>query len=434
MKNFLLAAVFASALVANAQSPETIHRCSSTEYMRQLQENFPEEYAVIKQAEEQAAAYAASTTTYKTNGGVYTIPVVVHVVYKGASQNIDDEFIYSQIDILNADYRRLNEDADETPAAFEGDAADAQIEFCLAQQDEDGITTTGITRTETEITSWDLFTGAGADDYADNVKFTDKGGEDAWSRSSYLNIWVCNLAPGVLGYATPPGAAPLKDGVVICYKYFGDNSPGGVYDKGRTTTHEVGHWLGLFHTWGDDDDQPEPQCGGSDLISDTPNQEDATYGAPPFPKLDDCSPTSPGIQFMNYMDYADDGSMNMFTQNQVNKMRDVLESSRASILESTGCEPGGVGVNSILKNQLIQLTVYPNPSEGQFVFEVKNFENENVTFEIYNMTGELIDRMILQNAPELHISFDGSNLSAGNYFVKASDGEFTLTQKITIAK
>ncbi len=434
MKKFLLAAVFATSLIANAQTPETIHRCSSTEYMKQLQENFPEEYAAIKQAEEAAAAYSASTTTYKTNGGVYTIPVVVHVVYKTASQNIDDDFIYSQIDILNEDYRRLNDDADETPAAFEGDAADAQIEFCLAQQDEDGIVTTGITRTETDITSWDLFTGAGADDYADNVKFTDEGGEDGWDRSSYLNIWVCNLAPGLLGYATPPGAAPFKDGVVISYKYFGNNSPGGVYDKGRTATHEVGHWMGLYHIWGDDDFQPEPQCSGSDLMADTPNQEDPTYGAPAFPKLDDCAPTSPGIQFMNFMDYSDDGSMNMFTQDQVNKMRDILESTRASILESPGCQPGVTGIQDILKKQLIQLTVSPNPSTGEFMFEVKNFENEDVTIEIYNMTGELIDRMVLHNAPELHVQFDGSLLSAGNYFVKASDGEFTLTQKISIAK
>lgn len=434
MKKILFAAAFAMSVIANAQSPETVHRCSSTEYLKQIQENFPEEYAAIKQAEEAAAAYSASTTTYKSNGGVYTIPVVVHVVYKLASQNIDDEFIYSQIDVLNEDYRRLNDDADETPAAFEGLAADAQIEFCLAQQDEDGIVTTGITRTETDITSWDLFTGGGADDYADNVKFTDKGGEDGWDRSSYLNIWVCNLAPGLLGYATPPGAAPLKDGVVIGYKYFGDGSPGGVYNKGRTTTHEVGHWLGLYHTWGDDDFQPEPQCGGSDLIGDTPNQEDATYGAPSFPKLDDCAPTSPGIMFMDYMDYADDGSMNMFTQDQVNKMRDILESTRSSILSSPGCQTGVTGIQDILKKQLIQLTVSPNPSSGAFVFEVKNFEHEDVTFEIYNMMGEVIDRMILQNAPELHVSFDGSNLSAGNYFVKASDGEFTLTQKITITK
>ncbi len=434
MKKILLALAFASTIIAQAQISDDARRCGSGTYLKQIQENYPAEYEAILQAQEEQKIQAGVTTTYKTNGGVYTIPVVVHIVYKTASQNIDDDFVFSQIDILNADYRRENADADETPGAFEAVAADAQIEFCLAQQDPDGIITTGITRTETDITAWDLFAGGGADNYADNVKFTDEGGEDAWPRSDYLNIWVCNLSFGLLGYATPPGGAPLKDGVVIGYKYFGEDSPGGVYDQGRTATHEIGHWLGLWHIWGDDDFDPEPQCDGSDDMADTPNQEDATYGAPSFPKLDDCAPVSPGIQFMNYMDYTDDGGMNMFSQDQADKMRDVLESTRSSILESTGCEQGGTEISDILKNQLIQLSIYPNPSSAEFMLEVKNFEHTTITFEIYNLTGELVDRIIVENTPELHVTFDASQLSSGNYLVKATDGEFTLTQEITVAK
>ncbi len=434
MNKILLALAFASSVYANAQSPEETRRCGSGTYLRQIEENFPEEYAAIQQAGEEIKAKAAATTTYKTNGGIYTIPVVVHIVYKTSSQNIDDEFVYSQLEVLNEDYRRLNDDADETPGAFESVAADAQIEFCLAQQDPDGIISTGITRTETDIAAWDLFAGGGAENYADNVKFTDEGGEDAWPRSDYLNIWVCNLSFGLLGYATPPGGAPLKDGVVIGYKYFGNDSPGGVYDQGRTATHEIGHWMGLWHIWGDDDMDPEPQCDGSDEMADTPNQEDATYGSPSFPKLDDCAPTSPGIMFMNYMDYTDDGAMNIFTEDQAEKMRNVLESTRSSLLESTGCEVGGTDISDILKNQFIQLSVYPNPSADEFMFEVKNFEHETITFEIYNLTGDLVDRIFVANTPSVHITFDGAQLAAGNYLVKASDGEFTLTQEITIAK
>mgnify|MGYP000281731360 FL=1 len=429
-KAFLAALVLALTTATNAQ---TVVRCGANSYLKQLETYFPEEFAAIK-ADAIRRDSANVTTTYRTNGGVYTIPVVVHVVYSSAAQNIDDAFINSQIEVLNEDYRRLNDDADETPAAFEGLAADAQIEFCLAQQDPDGVLSSGIVRVETDINSWSLFVTPGTENYADNVKFTNKGGDDAWPKADYLNIWVCNLTGGVLGYATPPGGASTKDGVVIGYKYFGNGSPGGVYNKGRTATHEIGHWLGLNHTWGDDDFAAEPQCGGSDGIADTPNQEDATYGAPSWPLLDDCSPSSPGIQFMNYMDYVDDGSMNMFSQDQVDDMRNVLEDDRVTILSSPGCIPGGVDVNEVLKSQLIQLSIYPNPSNGEFVFEMKNFVHNDLTIEVYNLTGQLIDRIEVVNNGDQHIVFDASALSAGEYMVKASDGEFYLTQKITVTK
>lgn len=428
-------ALLISALLAitTASFSQTTIRCGSDAYLKQLETDFPEEYAGIK-ASALKRANNSVTTTYKTNGGVYTIPVVVHIVYSTAVQDIDEEFVFSQIEVLNADFRRLNEDADETPGAFEDVAADAQIEFCLAQQDPDGHLSTGITRTETDISSWSLFVGGAADNYADNVKFTDKGGEDAWPRTEYLNMWVCNLGGGVLGYATPPGGPSGKDGVVIGYKYFGDGSPGGVYNKGRTATHEVGHWLGLNHIWGDDDFAAEPQCGGSDGVPDTPNQEDATYGAPSFPRLDDCSPASPGIQFMNYMDYVDDGAMNMFSQDQADEMREVIEDDRETLLTSPGCVQGSVGVNDVLKAQLIQLSIYPNPSKDEFVFEMKNFVHNDITIEVFNITGELIDRIQVINSGEPVVIFDAQKLAAGDYLVKASDGEFYLTQKITVLK
>lgn len=431
MKKALLAALMLA--LTTVTYSQTVVRCGANSYLKQLETYFPEEFAAIK-ADAMRRDSASVTTTYRTNGGVYTIPVVVHVVYSTPTQDIDEEFINSQIEVLNEDYRRLNDDADETPAAFEGVAADAQIEFCLAQQDPDGVISSGIVRVETDINSWSLFVTPATANYADNVKFTNKGGDDAWPKADYLNIWVCNLTGGVLGYATPPGGASAKDGVVIGYKYFGNGSPGGVYNKGRTATHEVGHWLGLNHIWGDDDFAAEPQCGGSDGIADTPNQEDATYGAPSWPLLDDCSPSSPGIQFMNYMDYVDDGSMNMFTEDQVADMRNVLEDDRVTILSSPGCIPGGVDVNEVLKSQLIQLSIYPNPSNGEFVFEMKNFVHNDLTIEVYNLTGQLIDKIQIVNNGDQHIVFDASALSAGDYLVKASDGEFYLTQKITVTK
>jgi hypothetical protein len=122
-------------------------------------------------------------------------------------------------------------------------------------------------------------------------------------RDRYLNLWTCNLGSNLLGYATFPGGNASIDGVVIGYQYFG--SVGFVsppFNKGRTATHEIGHWLWLYHIWGDDNGS----CGGSDLVADTPNQGAEFYGCPAYPNLDNCSPNPPGVMSMNYMDYTDD--------------------------------------------------------------------------------------------------------------------------------
>ncbi|MFH1320786.1 MAG: T9SS type A sorting domain-containing protein [Bacteroidota bacterium] len=278
---------------------------------------------------------------------VITIPTVVHIVYNNSTENISDAQILSQIDVLNEDYRRLNADTSNTPGAFLSAAADCEIEFCLAQRDPSGNTTNGITRTSTShgTFSWD-----------DDVKYDSQGGKDAWPKNDYLNIWICNLGGGLLGYATPPGGPSATDGVVIGYNYFGRTGtlypP---YDKGRTTTHEVGHWLSLEHTWGDDGGS----CSGSDNVSDTPNQASETYGCPSFPKTDACSPSSPGIMFMNYLDYTDDACMNLFTQGQKIRMVATLNGSRLSIQSSLGCVP----VSAFNYDASISTIIEPNGSD-----------------------------------------------------------------------
>ncbi len=237
---------------------------------------------------------------------IYVIPVVVHVVYHTEGQNISDERITTQIQVLNADFRRQNTDTADAPAEFQAVAADIKIEFCLASFDPAGNPTNGITRTYSDTTVWDL-------SYADDIKSTASGGADGWPSGSYLNIWVCNLSSNVLGYAYGPNSSESVDGVVINYKYFGlGDASSYPYNQGRTATHEVGHWLNLSHIWGDDNGS----CSGSDGIDDTPNQSDETFGCPNFPLMDECSPNPPGIMFMNYMDYTDDACMNLFTQDQ----------------------------------------------------------------------------------------------------------------------
>jgi len=253
-----------------------------------------------------------------------TIPVVVHVIYKNSSQNISDAQIFSQIDILNEDFRMNNSDASSVPSAFAGAAADCEIEFCLAVRDPNGNVTTGITRTYTTTSSFSGYT---------SMKYSSTGGQDAWNTSDYLNIWVCNLASGLLGFATFPGGNSSTDGVVCDYAYFGNTGTAtSPYDLGRTATHEVGHWLNLYHIWGDS------YCG-NDYVSDTPKHEESNYGCPSYPHASSCSGTgSSGEMFMNYMDYTNDACMFMFSTGQKNRMRATLNGSRSSLLSSLGCQ------------------------------------------------------------------------------------------------
>jgi hypothetical protein len=253
---------------------------------------------------------------------VTRIPVVVHVVYRTAEQNISQQQIDSQIAVLNADYRRANPDVSKTPAVWQPLTADPRIEFFLATQDPAGNPTSGVTRRQTTASSF------GTDDA---VKSTARGGTDPWPADRYLNLWVCQLRGGVLGYAQFPGGPPSTDGVVITFSGFGTTGTAAApFNLGRTATHEVGHWLNLFHIWGDDG----TGCAGTDNVADTPNQAGPNFGCPTFPHTS-CSNGPNGDMFVNYMDYVDDACMVMFTAGQVTRMEATLSGPRASFLDDT---------------------------------------------------------------------------------------------------
>jgi hypothetical protein len=248
---------------------------------------------------------------------IITIPVVVHVVYNKASENISLAQIKSQINVLNRDYRAINKDKSKVPTVWKGLVADAGIQFALATKDPKGNPTKGITLTKTTRTSFGM---------DDSVKSKATGGIDAWPTNRYLNIWVCTLAGGVLGYAQFPGGPPKTDGVVILNSAFGTKGTAKPpFNLGRTTTHEIGHWLNLRHIWGDTED-----CSGSDFVADTPNAAGPNYGKPAFPHIS-CNNGPNGDMFMNYMDYVDDDAMFMFSTQQVARMAASLKGPRASI-------------------------------------------------------------------------------------------------------
>lgn len=267
--------------------------------------------------------------TQKGQMPIVTIPLVVHLLWQNATENITDAQIQSQIDILNADYTRTNADAASTPSAFQSVSSSPQIQFCWAAVDPSGNPTNGIERRQTTVATFST---------NDNMKFFSSGGLDAWDVTKYFNIWVCDLGSSLLGYGEFPTGSPSNTWGFVCnYWCFGDtltvNAP---FDKGRTSTHEIGHCLNLFHIWGDDGSA----CTGSDQCADTPNQAGENYGCPVFPKTDACQTASPGVMFMNYMDYTDDACMNNFTINQSSRMLAVINNPPYnSLLTSTVCTP-----------------------------------------------------------------------------------------------
>ncbi len=304
--------------------------CGSAHHHEVLLQKDPSMKAKSESIERHTAQWASKSN--KTNA-VITIPVVVHVLYNTATQNISDAQIQSQIDVLNEDFRKLNADRTNVPSAFSALAVDAQLNFCLAKRDPNGAATTGITRTSTSKTAFDAS--------LDDAKSSTTGGKTAWPSGQYLNLWVVpsikdGTDTGILGYAQFPGGATATDGVVIGYNYFGrTGTVSAPYNKGRTATHEVGHWLNLRHIWGD------ANCG-SDLVSDTPTQQTANYGCPTYPHAT-CSNTSD--MFMNYMDYVDDACMYMFSAGQSTRMSALFATggARASLATSLGCTAPSTG-------------------------------------------------------------------------------------------
>ncbi len=349
---------------------------------------------------------------------VIVVPVVIHVLFHTNVQNISDAQVLSQFAVLNNDYRRLNADTANTPAAFKSVAADARIVFCLAKVDPSGRNTSGIIR---KYTSAELFLSN------DEMKFSATAGDDAWDTKKYLNIWVCNLFGRTLGYGLMPGAPANKDGVVIQYNVFGTTGVVSTpFNKGRTATHEVGHWLGLRHLWGD------AVCG-DDGIADTPPQQTNNTNYPVFPHMSNCSINSYGDMFMNFMDFTDDKCMNLFTQGQKTEMRGqfAVGNFRNSFLNSSACD-GSLAQGAPLPQDSIannsSVFVYPNPFNDQVTITGKIPSDViGKTARIYSITGQLFLTQKLQSEKT---TITISNMPHGIYILKLEDNGKPLVFKL----
>jgi PKD repeat protein len=409
----LISVSFSFVFSIHAQTPV---RCFTNEMHQQLLQQFPE-LESESTFENWMSTKIQQMQSMAITNGTYTIPVVVHVIHNGeavgSGTNVSFAAIQSQIDVLNEDFRKI---LGTNGYNTHPDGADTQIEFCLALRRPDGSAFSaaepGVNRINRNTAGFTAppFTTTYIDatikpwTYNNNVPTATRG----WDPAKYMNIWLCDISGGILGYAQFPQSplggmgcgtqAASTDGVVFLYNSIGKSSVTGFpgpYNEGRTATHEIGHWLGLRHIWGDGG------CTVDDFCNDTPLAGAPNYNCPTGTNSCTAAPDAGPDMIQNYMDYTNDLCMNIFTNDQKMRMRTVLENSplRATLINSDACVPPNANDASIVNvtnpkgdncpGAITPTVTIKNRGSSNLTSATISYNLDNGTPVTFNWTGNL---------------------------------------------
>ncbi len=440
-KIFGIMIIVCTAQILNAQeAAPALHRCGYEQALTKMELAHPGYLEAVNQTFENAKQLAE---TRKVSGGQQTlcVPVVFHVVYNQADGNLPDSVLLSQIDVLNEDYNRSNPDTNLTRSEFDTIAGNGGVRFYMATIDPDGNATDGITRTQTSTATFGLS--------FDDVKSDATGGKSPWPTNKFLNIWICDLSffgiPAILGVAYPPAGAPNwppgsvpadtnVQGVVAHYAVVGRNNPFAtgalsIAASGRTVTHEVGHYMGLRHIWGDG--QGGQGCSVDDGIDDTPNSESSQQQSCNY-NANTC--VDPGYDYPdmieNFMDYSDEACQNMFSQGQVDLMRLMLETERSSLItDSCSSEPPVISGLFDVPTSKTNLQVWPNPANQVLNFQLSSEQNN---WEIMDAWGRVI--LTGESNSGQSKAVDISDVAPGIYLLREFNPEEELHGQFVVAR
>jgi hypothetical protein len=395
--------------------------CASQELLNQQMAADPEFAKKIKNSEQSFDAYVSrlKESTKKT-GATVTIPIVVHVVYNSPEQNIPDAQVQSQIDVLNEDYSATNKDYRGYDAGYTPVKGNAELKFCLV----------AIVRQQTNNKSFS---------WNDGVKFAKRGGSDAIDPAHNLNIWVCDLGKNLLGYAQFPGGKLETDGVVIDYQATGRGKFAVLYpafNLGRTATHEIGHWFGLRHIWGD------ATCG-NDFVDDTPLHNAANFDCPGEGHRSTCAGT-PLEMWMNYMDYTDDRCMYFFSDGQVARMNYFLDNdpNRLYLAANGSCSFGlitssparSIDAKERTSQNTNAFVIFPTVASTSTKLEIDNLNGASLQLNILTADGKLVRMMEMGNQLKVQRTLDVSNLKEGLYLVVLISNNKRTFNKLVIQR
>jgi len=435
--------MFLGALAQNTDNNQTQKRkCGTATYAEVEQAEAYEKWIQETIRKDNQFANGKKTST------VYTIPVVFHIIHTGqsvgTSMNISQAQVNSQITVLNNDFRKLNTDfsTQVTQSGLASLAADCEINFCAAKVAPSGtvMAEPGIDRILCSSKGWT--NPPHTDIYIDGTIKPNS----SWDPTKYLNIWIVYMNDGTLGYAQFPtvpssstpsigdmagaGGAANRDGVVFDYRYIGTTGTATApYNKGRTAVHEIGHWLGLWHIWGDDG----TSCSGTDYVTDTPNQAGENYTCPTTNgavRTDACTSTSPGVNYQNYMDYSDDKCMVMFTAGQKARMQACMQYCvrRTSLATSTVCS--AVSVEENMSN--VNMEVYPNPTNGELFVDITTLDVQDFTISVVNTLGQTVKEVKQVQSNGGKIKIDLSDKNTGLYFVTVKSKSGSKVKRIVL--